>query len=197
MNSMSLINYKSCVKADLYRYCGNTTIKDFVHVYRKHPGFKFTFWMRTCCYSKKHPLAKYFVFPLSYLVFNRFKYKYGIDISYESNIGPGLLIYHFGGIVVAVESAGKNLTISHCTTIGMTIKGGVKKYPTIGDGVYLAPGSKVIGGIVVGNNVAIGSNSVLNKSVVDGAVVVGIPGKVISLKGASEYVNYPIKQSTK
>ena len=75
----------------------------------------------------------------------------------------------------------------------MTIKNGVKKFPIIGDGVYLAPGSKVIGGIVVGNNVAVGSNCVLNKSVENDAIVVGIPGKVISKKGAREYVNFPIE----
>lgn len=193
MNSMSLINYRSCIKADLFRYCGSTKIKDFFLVYRKHPGFKFSFWMRTCFYSKKNFLGNFFVFPFSYIFYNHFKYKYGIDISYASNIGPGLLIYHFGGIVVAVESAGKNLTVSQCTTIGMTIKDGIKKFPNIGDGVYLAPGSKVIGGITVGNNVAVGSNCVLNKSVVDDAVVVGIPGKVISRKGAYEYVNFPIE----
>ena len=149
--------------------------------------------MRTCFYSKKNFWGKYFVFPFSYIFYNHYKYKFGIDISYTSNIGPGLLIYHFGGIVVAVESAGKNLTVSQCTTIGMTIKNGIKKFPIIGDGVYLAPGSKVIGGIIVGNNVAIGSNCVLNKSVANDSVVVGIPGKVISRKGAHEYVNFPIK----
>lgn len=193
MNLMSLKNYKYCIEADLYRYCGNTKVKDFFCVYKKHPGFKFSFWMRTCFYSRRSPIGKYLVFPFAYIFFNHFKYKYGIDISYASNIGPGLLIYHFGGIVVAAERVGKNLTVSQCTTIGMTIKDGVKKFPVIGNGVYLAPGSKVIGGITVGDNVAIGSNCVLNKSVTDNAVVVGIPGKVISWKGAHEYVNFPIE----
>ena len=89
-----MMTYKRYIKADLYRYCGRIKIIDFFTVYRKHPGFKFTFWMRTCYFLKKSFIGKYFIFPFAYLVYNRYKYKYGIDISYASNIGPGLLIYH-------------------------------------------------------------------------------------------------------
>lgn len=64
-----------------------------------------------------------------------------------------------------------------------------KQYPVLQDNIYIAPGAIIIGDITVGSDVAIGSNSVLAKSVEDYSVVVGIPGKVISKKGSREYVS--------
>ena len=63
------------------------------------------------------------------------------------------------------------------------------QYPVLQDNIYIAPGAIIIGDITVGSDVAIGSNSVLTKSVEDYSVVVGIPGKVISKKGSLEYVS--------
>ena len=186
------MKFLEIIKSDLFRYAGRTGMKDFVTQYFSSAGFKFTFWMRACSFARKNKFTKYTIFVLMLPIYKHYKYKYGIDISYGANIGPGLLIYHFGGIVFAAKSAGKNLTLSQCTTTGMTIHDGVKEYPVIGDNVYLAPGAKVIGGITVGNNVAIGSNCVLNKSVENCSVVVGVPGKIVSYRGSSEYVNNPI-----
>lgn len=76
----------------------------------------------------------------------------------------------------------KNITLSQNTTVGMTIHNGQKQYPVLQDNIYIAPGAIIIGDITVGSDVAIGSNSVLAKSVEDYSVVVGIPGKVISKK---------------
>lgn len=75
------------------------------------------------------------------------------------------------------------------TEWSMTIHNGKKQYPVLQDNIYIAPGAIIIGDITVGSDVAIGSNSVLTKSVEDYSVVVGIPGKVISKKGSREYVS--------
>jgi serine O-acetyltransferase len=55
--------------------------------------------------------------------------------------------------------------------------------------VYIGPGAKIIGAVRVGNNVAIGANCVVTKDVPDNAVVVGVPGKIISFRGSQGYVN--------
>jgi serine O-acetyltransferase len=112
-------------------------------------------------------------------------HKYGIDISFNAQIGPGLSIPHFGGIVVAAKAViGKNCLISHQVTIGAVLRGEKRgACPRIGDDVYIGPGAKLFGDIKIGNNVAIGANSVVNKDIPDNAVVVGVPGQVISLKG--------------
>ena len=126
-------------------------------------------------------------------MYKRYKYKFGYDISFNIEIGPGLLIFHINTIVLSARKIGKNFTVSQGCTVGMVIKDGQKQFPSIGDNVYMAPGSKIIGGIEIGNNVAVGTNCVLNKSVQDSAVVVGIPGKVISNNGAQDYINNPIR----
>ena len=67
-------------------------------------------------------------------------------------------------------------------------QGARKGTSVIGDNVYIGPGSIVIGSIRIGNNVAIVANTVVTKHVPYNAVVVGVPGRVISLNGSTDYV---------
>ncbi len=120
---------------------------------------------------------------------NHYKFKFGISIPYETKIDSGLYIGHFGGIVVSGKSIiGKNLNISQGVTLGMANRGPNKGYPVIGDNVYIGPGAKIVGAVKIGNNVAIGANCVVTKNIPDNAVVVGVPGKIISYNGTSNYV---------
>jgi serine O-acetyltransferase len=120
----------------------------------------------------------------------RYMFKYGIEISYRTEIGPGFYVGHFGGIVITSKARiGKNCNISQGVTIGGSNRGERKGAPTLGDGVYVGPGAKLFGNIKVGNNVAIGANCVVTKDVPDNAVIVGVPGKVISFNGARAYIN--------
>ena len=117
-------------------------------------------------------------------------YKYGIDISYQTKIGSGFYIGHFGGVVVHPQVViGKNCNISHQVTLGIANRGVRKGCPVIGDNVYIGPGAKVIGNIQIGNNVAIGANCVVTKDVPDNSVAVGVPGNTISSEGSEGYVN--------
>lgn len=59
---------------------------------------------------------------------------------------------------------------------------------TIGNNVYIGPGAKIIGSVKIGDDVAIGANCVVTKDVPDHAVVVGVPGRIISYRGAAGYV---------
>ena len=58
--------------------------------------------------------------------------------------------------------------------------------PTIGDNVYMAKGSIIMGGITIGNNVTIGANAVVNKPVPDNAVVAGVPARILRIKEINE-----------
>ena len=123
-------------------------------------------------------------------MFYRCTYKFGIGIPFITEIGPGLFIGHFGCIFIYPEcKIGKNLNISQGVTIGNANRGKNKGYPTIGDNVYIGPGAKIIGAVKVGNNVAIGANCVVTKDVPDNAVVVGVPGTIISYMGSVGYVD--------
>lgn len=119
----------------------------------------------------------------------RLQFKYGISLPYNTEIGNGLYIGHYGGIVINHETViGKNFNLNQGVTIGATYGGKFPGTPKIGDNVYVGPGSFIIGGIEIGHNVAIGANTVVSKPVPDNGVVAGAPGEVISYKGSGNYV---------
>jgi serine O-acetyltransferase len=118
--------------------------------------------------------------PIYLLLFRRIRIKWGIEIPRSAEIGAGLVISHFGGIVIASEARiGSNVEISHQVTIGISGQGDRRGCPTIGNNVYIAPGAKIFGKIHVENNVKIGANAVVHTDVPDNAVVVLDPGSRI------------------
>lgn len=86
--------------------------------------------------------------------------------------GPGLSIVHYGTIVVnANAKVGSNCRIHPSTCIGAS--GGSGKAPQIGDNVYIAPGVKIYGEIVIGNNIATAANSAIGKSFTEENILIG------------------------
>ncbi|OGP23634.1 MAG: hypothetical protein A2X93_07215 [Deltaproteobacteria bacterium GWC2_56_8] len=113
----------------------------------------------------------------------------GLNIPIEAVIGKGLYIGHWGGVTIHPQAViGKNLNLSQGVTIGESGRGDERGVPVIGDNVYIGPGAKVFGKIVIGNNVAIGANAVVNKSVPDNAVVGGIPAVILNYRGSGDFV---------
>lgn len=187
---MKFNEYKFLVYSDFYRITDFRGWWKFIKLLFNHEGFSYTFWMRTCSYLKRKKLLKLFLYPIAKGIFRHYKYKYGIVIPFTTKIGSGFYIGHFGQIIVNGNSIiGKNCNISQGVTLGQVNRGNKIGSPIIGDNVYIGPGVKIIGNIKVGNDVAIGANCVVTKDIPDNAVVVGIPGKVISFAGSTGYVN--------
>lgn len=178
---------KYLILSDLKRYSGGR--KGFFRHFLFVPGFTYTFWLRIAyfCKMKSEILALPYI--VAKVLLRRYSFKYGIDIPYNTSIGPGLYIGHFGGIVISHKAKiGMNCNINHGVTIGSTYGGKHPGSPVIGNRVYLGPGSKIMGAVTIGNDVAVGANAVVTESVPDKAVVVGIPGKIVSFKGSKNYV---------
>lgn len=198
---MNFKDYKCLIFSDLYRITKKITLSALVWEVISNTSFQYNFWMRTSAYSRQAVVWRYSIYPLARFFLSRLKYKLGISIPYYTNIGSGFYIGHFGGIVVNGRSIiGKNCNISHGVTIGMANRGRNKGYPRIGDNVYIGPGAKIIGSVTVGNNVAIGANSVVTHNIPDNAVVVGIPARIVSHEGSTGYVDntdYEILIATK
>ena len=185
--------YKYIFMSDLYRYTGNVSARVFMKNLLFNPGYKYTFIMRATRYFKTTGIIGWPIHGIFRILLNHYKYKYGISIPYNTNISAGFYIGHFGGIIVNSKTViGKNCNISQGVTIGKAYGGKFPGVPTIGDSVYIGPGAKVIGGITIGNDVAIGANCVLTKSVPDNSIVVGIPGEIKSYNGSGKYVNNKI-----
>lgn len=105
---------------------------------------------------------------------------FGIDISANADIGPGLYIGHFGGIFLHGD-AGRNLSVGQGVTMGFKGAGKSDGWPSLGDDVYLGTGAKVIGRIRIGNGVVVGANTVVTKDVADHMRVVGAAVRVSPL----------------
>lgn len=114
----------------------------------------------------------------------------GISISPRACIGSGLYINHFGSIFIGAVVMGENCNLSQEVTIGVAGRGEKKGLPRIGDRVYIAAGAKVFGKVEIGDDVAIGANAVVTKSIPDCAVAVGVPAEVISYEGSFDFVLY-------
>jgi serine O-acetyltransferase len=115
----------------------------------------------------------------------------GISLPKYAKIGSGLYIGHFGGIIIHPEvEIGEYCNLSHSVTIGIGGRGEKSGVPKIGNRVFIGPGARIFGPIEIGNDVAIGANSVVTKDVPDRAVVMGIPAQIVSFNGSQGYVSY-------
>jgi serine O-acetyltransferase len=105
----------------------------------------------------------------------------GIEIHPGATIGRRVFIDHGMGVVVGeTAEIGDDCTIYQGVTLGGTsLTVGAKRHPTLGRGVIVSAGAKVLGGFVVGDGARVGSNAVLLQAVPAGATAVGIPARIV------------------
>ena len=109
----------------------------------------------------------------------------GIEIHPGAQIGDRLFIDHGMGVVIGETAViGNDCTLYHGVTLGGTTWRKGKRHPSLGDGVVVGAGAKLLGPIEVGNGARVGSNSVVLKNIPAHATVVGIPGHIVSRKRA-------------
>jgi serine O-acetyltransferase len=104
----------------------------------------------------------------------------GIEIHPGATIGRRVFIDHGMGVVIGeTAEIGDECTLYHGVTLGGVSWDKGKRHPTLGRGVVVGAGAKILGPFTVGDEAKIGSNSVVVKAVPPGATVVGIPGRVV------------------
>lgn len=116
-------------------------------------------------------VLSYFVPHLSSLYF----------VTESSQIGKGLILHHAFSTIIFPESMGDNCQIWHNVTIGRAHNKG--RRPRIGNNVKICAGAVVIGDIEIGDNVVIGANAVVTKSIPANCVVCGNPARIIKKDG--------------
>lgn len=108
-------------------------------------------------------------------------FAFGIEVAVRCPIGPGLFLPHTQGTVIGAWSIGANVTIFQGVTLGareIDFTYTEQSRPTLGDGVTVGAGAKVLGGIVLGDGSRIGANSVVLSDVSAGALAVGAPARM-------------------
>jgi len=105
----------------------------------------------------------------------------GIEIHPGAKIGRRVFLDHGLGIVIGeTTEIGDDCTIYQGVTLGGTsLYKGVKRHPTLGKGVVISAGAKVLGGFTVGDGARVGSNAVVLKEIPAGATAVGVPARIL------------------
>ena len=104
----------------------------------------------------------------------------GIEIHPAAVIGRRVFIDHGMGVVIGeTAEIGDDCTLYHGVTLGGTTWKKGKRHPTLGKGVVIGAGAKVLGPIQIGDGAKIGSNAVVVKDVPAGATAVGIPARIL------------------
>ena len=108
---------------------------------------------------------------------------FGIEFTAKCEVGEGLLLPHTFGTVVGARVIGANATIFQGVTLGAKFADlayDASSRPVIGDNVLLGAGAKVLGGILVGDNVTVAANTLVVTDVEPDSFVIGVPGVATS-----------------
>lgn len=102
----------------------------------------------------------------------------GIEIHPGARIGRRFFIDHGMGVVIGeTAEIGDDVMLYHGVTLGGRTRGAGKRHPTLGDGVAVGAGAKILGPVKVGSGSLVGANAVVTKDAPADSVLVGVPAK--------------------
>lgn len=162
-------------------------------VFERDPAAR-NWWEVVTCYPGFHAL---FIYRISHWLWNaglkwfgRFvshfgRWLTGIEIHPGATIGRRVFIDHGMGVVIGeTAEIGDDCTLYHGVTLGGTSWNHGKRHPTLGRGVVVGAGAKILGPIMIGAEAKIGSNAVVVKDVPAGATATGIPARILDAEFA-------------
>lgn len=103
----------------------------------------------------------------------------GISIPYTVIVGRRVKLEHFGGMVLVADRIGDDCVIRQNTTFGIARVSELQSRPTIGERVDIGVGAVLIGQIEIGDDAMIGANAVVINDVPPGAMVGGVPARIL------------------
>ena len=170
--------------------------EDIRCVYERDPAAR-NWWEVATCYPGMHaiwwhrgvsgPLWRVGLKWLGRLTSHVGRFFTGVEIHPGATIGRRFFIDHGMGIVIGeTAEIGNDCTLYHGVTLGGVSWDKGKRHPTLGDGVTVGAGAKILGPFTVGAGARIGSNSVVVREVPPGATVVGIPARIVEGVEAGE-----------
>ena len=182
---------RETLRADVFRYMGRASLSAIVIAYLRYPGFRYTYYLRKVAfYSRWKRSFGVFAYLYNRALLNHYRFRYGLDISASTRIGPGFYIGHFGGVVISPYAIfGANINIAQGVTIGATSRGNHIGAPTLEDRVWVGANAIIVGKITIGAEALIAPGAYVNFDVPHKSVVMGNPGKIVSDSGSEGYIN--------
>jgi serine O-acetyltransferase len=163
--------------------------EDIAGIFERDPAARST-WEVLTCYPGLHAIyihkLAHWCWGLGLRWLGRFvsnvgRWATGIEIHPAASIGRRVFIDHGMGVVIGeTAEVGDECTIYQGVTLGGTsLYRGAKRHPTLGKGVVVGAGAKILGGFTVGDGAKVGSNAVVVKEVPPGATVIGVAGRIL------------------
>jgi len=162
--------------------------EEIATIFERDPAARST-WEVLTCYPGLHAIYLYKLSSrlwalrlhwLGRLVSHLGRWLTGIEIHPGATIGKRVFIDHGMGVVIGeTAEIGDDCTLYHGVTLGGTTWNKGKRHPTLGTGVVVGTGAKILGPIRIGDGAKVGSNAVVVKDVPDEATVVGVPGRIV------------------
>ena len=144
-----------------------------------YPGVWALIWHKPAHWLYDHNLKL-----LARLISQEARKSTGIEIHPGAKIGRRCFIDHGMGVVIGeTTEIGDDCTLYQGITLGGTGKEKGKRHPTLGNRVVVSSGARVLGPFKVGDDVKIGSGSVVLQEIPNGCTVVGVPGKIVRRYG--------------
>lgn len=152
---------------ETFRFGGS----EMTSFFKKQPEWKFIVVYRKFQANVNNVLGVYYRWKLACI-----ERQTGIHIENNPNIGKGLIIGHYGRIIINGKAKfGEQIYITHGVTIGQNSAGKRKGVPEIGSRVRIGANACIVGKVRIGNDVMIAPNAFVNVDVPDHSVVVGNP----------------------
>lgn len=146
-----------------------------------YPGIWALIWHKPAHFLYKHNIKL-----LARMISQLTRFFTGIEIHPGATIGRRCFIDHGMAVVIGeTTEIGDDVTLYQGVTLGGTGKDTGKRHPTIGNRVIVSSGARVLGPFSVGDDVKIGSGSIVLNEIPPGCTVVGIPGKIVRRYGES------------
>lgn len=174
-----LTTEKSIIISDVKRWSrmvglnNNSDLVNLLQLLSKDMAFRNLYYYRI----KKGNLLAEILAPFYMIFYKELKTLY----IYCNNCGPGLFIQHGFCTIISADSIGENCWINQQVTIGYANDN--INCPKIGNNVRITAGAKVLGGVIIGDNVTVGANAVVVKNVPDNCLVVGVPAYIVKRNG--------------
>lgn len=188
------MNWYFKYKADIHRYTQYSKGSALVQCFTQQGLWALlAYRMSSAIYISRLPKHIKRILLIGCVIWQKFiEITTGISIPYTADIGAGLYIGHYGGIILhPVAQLGENCNISQGVTIGISGRGNKRGVPVIGNRVYVGVNAVIAGKIRVGDDVVIGANSLVNRDVPRSCTVVGVPATIVSQRGSSDYI-FPV-----